>query len=96
MLSIGTLDQLYFALRVACGELLSAGRKLPIILDDPFASSDRRRLDNVLHLLKVLSGENQILLLTHDPYVLDWARGLASSNDASCLVHELPAPVEKP
>ena len=94
-LSIGTLDQLYFALRIACGELLSAGRKLPIILDDPFANFDRRRLDNVLKLLAKLAAENQILLLTHDPYTLDWARKLASSNSVSCVVHDLPGPMEE-
>lgn len=94
-LSIGARDQLYFALRIACGELLSAGRKLPIILDDPFASFDRRRLDNVLELLAVLANENQILLLTHDSYILEWARGLASSNRAPCIIHELLNPTER-
>ena len=93
-LSIGTLDQLHFALRIACGELLSAGQKLPLILDDPFANFDRGRLDNVLNLLGVLARENQILLLTHDPYVLDWAGDLASSGSVPCLVRELPGPTE--
>lgn len=94
-LSVGTLDQLYFALRIACGELLSAGRRLPIILDDPFVNFDRSRLDNVLGLLGALAGENQMLLLTHDPYILEWARNLASSSSVSCLVHELPGPMVK-
>lgn len=84
-LSIGALDQLYFALRIASGELLSAGRRLPLILDDPFASFDPARLDNALRLLESLAAENQILLMTHDPVILDWAKGLNSA----CLVHEL-------
>ena len=83
-LSIGALDQLYFALRVASGELLSAGRKLPLMLDDPFASFDPARLDNALRLLEALAAENQILLMTHDPVVLNWAKGLKG-----CLIHEL-------
>lgn len=94
-LSIGTLDQLYFALRAACGELLSAGRKLPLILDDPFVTFDRERLDNALNLLEVMARENQILVMTHDPYVLDWARDLASAGGVSCVVHELPGPGRK-
>lgn len=84
-LSMGTLDQLYFALRLGCGELLSAGRKLPVILDDPFPAFDRRRLDNALNLLKAVARENQVLLFTHDPYILGWAK----SGDVSCMVHEL-------
>jgi len=91
MLSIGTLDQMYFALRMACGELLSNNRKLPLILDDPFVAFDRRRLDNALDLLKALAEESQILLLTHDPYVLDWAQNLTSGG-VPVQIHELPGP----
>ncbi len=88
-LSIGTMDQLYLSLRLACGELLSAGRRLPIILDDPFASFDRGRVDSVLNLLERLASENQVLLFTHDPYILDWARSLAESKRVPCIVHDL-------
>ena len=91
-LSIGTLDQLYFALRLGCGALLSAGRRLPLVLDDPFASFDRPRLDNALTLLKVIARENQVLLMTHDPHILDWAREVSSAGDVPCAIRELPAP----
>lgn len=91
-LSLGTLDQLYFALRLGCGELLSAGRKLPIILDDPFAAFDRQRLDNALNLLKTVARENQVIILTHDPYILDWARSLTASGEIPCTVNELAPP----
>lgn len=91
-LSAGTLDQLYFSLRLSCGELLSSGRKLPIILDDPFANFDRERLTNVLSLIAALARQSQILLLTHDPYILDWAENLASAGDVPCVVHKLPKP----
>jgi uncharacterized protein YhaN len=91
-LSVGTLDQLHFSLRIVCGELLSAGRKLPIVLDDPFASFDRGRTDKVLDLLQVLAEDNQILVLTHDPYVLDWARGLSASGSVPCTISELSPP----
>lgn len=91
-LSVGALDQLYFALRLGCGELLSAGRRLPLVLDDPFASFDRPRLDNALGLLKVIARENQVLLMTHDPYILDWAREVSSAGEVPCAIRELPAP----
>lgn len=90
VLSIGTLDQLYFALRVACGKLLSMGRQLPLIIDDPFVSFDRGRLDSVLKLLKTLAAENQILLLTHDPYILDWIQENINASDVS--IHKLDGP----
>lgn len=95
-LSVGTLDQLYFALRLGCGELLSSGKRLPLILDDPFASFDRRRLDRALEMLKTIARENQVLLLSHDPHILDWAREAKSSKEIQCLIHELPAPKEQP
>ncbi|HEY3297275.1 MAG TPA: AAA family ATPase [Armatimonadota bacterium] len=91
-LSIGTIDQLYFSLRIACGELLSSDCRLPMILDDPFAAFDRERLANVLSLLAALSRERQIIMLTHDPYVLDWAKSISASGELRSLIHELPSP----
>lgn len=91
-LSLGTLDQLYLALRIACGELLSGQTELPVILDDPFAAFDQGRLENALELLTSLAGDTQILLMTHDQYVLDWARELESSKTLPCAVYELPPP----
>ncbi|MHB0998650.1 MAG: ATP-binding protein [Armatimonadota bacterium] len=87
-LSMGTMDQLYLSLRLACGELLSSGKKLPIILDDPFASFDHERLNNALDMLVTLASDNQILLLTHDPYTLEWAKSLQDS----CNIHILQGP----
>jgi len=88
-LSMGTLDQLYLSLRIACGELLSNGRRLPIILDDPFATFDRDRLDNALTLIAALSQESQLLLLTHDPYILDWAQNAPSLTKIPHQIHQL-------
>lgn len=87
-LSGGTNDQLYLALRMACGQLLSSGRRLPMIFDDPFASFDRNRLDSVLSIIAALSQENQFIILTHDPYILEWAR----AQESQCTIHELPTP----
>lgn len=89
ILSAGTLDQLYFALRLACGELLSAGRSLPMILDDPFVNCDFERLNNALKMMAGIAARSQILLMTHDRHVLDWARTLQAEGAVPCVVHEL-------
>ncbi len=89
IVSAGTLDQLYFALRLACGELLSAGRSLPVILDDPFVNCDRERLDSMLKMLTDISSRNQVLLMTHDRHILEWARGLQTEGRVPCTIHEL-------
>ena len=61
------------------------------MLDDTFVTFDRDRLGNALKLLEALAEESQILLMTHDPYVLDWARRL-SSEGFPLQIHELPGP----
>lgn len=91
-LSAGTLDQLYFALRLACGELLSSGRRLPLILDDPFVNCDLGRLRNALSMLADIASHGQVLLMTHDEHILDWAHSLQSEGKVPCAVHELVTP----
>ncbi|MGI6703738.1 MAG: ATP-binding protein [Clostridia bacterium] len=63
-LSGGTVDQLYFALRIAASELLSDGRKLPLILDDCFVQYDWHRLENAMVFLLEEARERQIILFT--------------------------------
>lgn len=60
--SYGTMNQIYFALRIASGELLSGGADLPLLLDEPFAMYDDARLKDAL---KFLAGYgHQIILFT--------------------------------
>lgn len=67
VLSGGTVDQLYFALRIAASEFLSGDRKLPLILDDCFVQYDWHRLENAFAYLLEESRERQIILFTcHD------------------------------
>lgn len=47
-LSRGTMEQIYFALRMASGELMCAGQDFPVILDDVFGMYDDERLAAVL------------------------------------------------
>ncbi len=50
-LSRGTLEQIYFALRMAAGDLFSPEEPFPVILDDVFGMYDEERLSGVLHWL---------------------------------------------
>lgn len=50
-LSRGTVEQIYFALRMAAGELLCGEEKLPVILDEVFGMYDEERLTAVLSWL---------------------------------------------
>lgn len=47
-LSRGTLEQIYFSLRMAAGELFCEEEKFPVILDDVFGMYDEERLTAVL------------------------------------------------
>ena len=48
----GTMQQIYFALRMAAAELLCGENRLPILLDEPFAFYDDKRLEAALRWLK--------------------------------------------
>ena len=63
LLSIGTIDQIYLALRVSMIDELSS-EKLPIIFDEVFAYCDDERLENILKFLNDISNDYQIILLT--------------------------------
>lgn len=65
LLSQGTADQLYLAVRLAiCEMVLPADRKSPLILDDALANFDDERLAAALDWLLVESTSRQILLFT--------------------------------
>ncbi len=50
-LSRGTLEQIYFALRMAAGELFCKEEPFPVILDDVFGMYDEERLAAALRWL---------------------------------------------
>lgn len=62
-LSGGTIDQFYFACRVAIADLVTGGG-LPLFLDDSFVQYDDLRLQHMLNLLLELGESRQIILLT--------------------------------
>ncbi|MFH0778805.1 MAG: AAA family ATPase [Candidatus Eisenbacteria bacterium] len=73
-ISTGARDQLHFCMRLAMTEELSGGKKLPLILDDPFVNFDDERLERVRHLLLdlVRRANTQVIIFTHNERHLGW------------------------
>lgn len=63
-LSLGTIDQFYFALRVSIIDVITNKNELPIILDDSFIQYDDERLERILNLLVDIGKDRQIILFT--------------------------------
>ncbi len=61
--SAGTRDAVYFAFRLAAGEMLSA-TPLPMVLDDPFTNLDPARKKAAEGLLQKAAEDRQILYFT--------------------------------
>lgn len=61
-LSAGTIDLLYFGLRLSVSEVLTEGKQLPLILDDAFVQYDDGRVAQALKLLN--QSNRQVLLFT--------------------------------
>jgi len=72
VLSRGTVDQLYFATRLALIDLLYRDAKPPLLLDDPFVKFDPERRSQALALCREIAQEHQVLLFTcseaYDPF----------------------------
>jgi uncharacterized protein YhaN len=60
-LSAGTIDQVYFALRLAVADLLLGKDEVPLLLDDSFALYDELRVKSAL---TKISERKQIILFT--------------------------------
>jgi DNA repair exonuclease SbcCD ATPase subunit len=81
-LSGGTLDQLYFALRLALSQLVGKeGVALPFLLDDTFVQYDHRRSKEGWQCLANLAQQNQILYFTCHREPLAFARADANIID---------------
>lgn len=68
-LSRGTAEQLYLAMRFALASEYSRQLALPIIMDDIFVNFDAARVDAVLHVMKQVSQQHQILMFTCHPHL---------------------------
>lgn len=60
-LSAGTIDQVYFALRLAVSDLLLGKNNMPLILDDSFALYDDKRIKSAL--MKI-ADRSQVLIFS--------------------------------
>jgi hypothetical protein len=63
-LSRATQDQFYICARFALVNLITEGKRPPLLLDDPFVNFHQKRLERTIPLLQELAKENQILLFT--------------------------------
>lgn len=61
-LSVGTMDQLYFAIRIAVANLIYGENVMPLLFDDSFALYDDERTQSVLNYLSNRKG--QVLIFT--------------------------------
>ncbi|HHY45184.1 MAG TPA: AAA family ATPase [Firmicutes bacterium] len=75
-LSGGTVDQCYFALRVAIAEAITKKDEIPFFLDDSFVQYDDTRLAGALEILASLAKRHQILLFSCHGREEDVARRL--------------------
>ena len=53
-------------------DLLSGNTNLPLILDDPFHNFDEPRLKKTIDIIKQISKNKQIILISHRPYHQDF------------------------
>jgi exonuclease SbcC len=74
-LSQGTTEQVYLLLRIALAEhLTKEGEATPLILDDVTVQSDGVRTARILETLHDVARHHQVILLSQEDDVLDWAR----------------------
>ena len=64
LFSGGTIDQMYFSLRLAITDMLFKDGKVFLILDQPFIQYDSERKERAMKLLENLSTKRQILLFS--------------------------------
>ncbi len=68
--SKGTLQQLFFAYRLAVIEAVDPNGQMPLLLDETFINWDKDRFKETLSILKEVSEKRQILFFTcHEAYV---------------------------
>ena len=64
-LSVGTVDQMYLALRIALVQTIEKeSEKLPLILDEVLSQYDETRSMNTIRMLEEISKERQIIFFT--------------------------------
>lgn len=87
-MSDGTVDQLYFALRLAAVEKrCTEGEPLPFIVDDVLVQFDDDRGAGALHVLADLASHTQVILFTHHKQVSQLGEAITAR--AGVVVHKI-------
>lgn len=75
-LSLGAREQIYLLLRMSVVEhLTKPGEVCPLILDDITTQCDGERTSAILGMLHEVSRRRQVILLSQESDVLEWAEG---------------------
>lgn len=83
LLSAGTVDQVYLAVRLAASEILMEGKeKLPLLLDEIFAQFDDERVKSALEFFYKNYSGRQILLFTCKEREVELAREIYGQSAA--------------
>ncbi|HXM18839.1 MAG TPA: AAA family ATPase [Candidatus Tumulicola sp.] len=78
LLSSGTREQLYLALRAAIAQALGSGERVPLLLDDALAHADETRQRSAIRHLAALAAQGQqIIVLTQREGLVEAARDLS-------------------
>lgn len=76
-LSGGTIDQIYFAMRLSAVALMERGKEtIPLLLDEPFSQYDEERARHALLLLKETSISRQVFFFTCRQRELEMAQNI--------------------
>jgi len=75
-LSQGARDQFYISLRLAIADLVGVGQVVPLVFDDPFLTTDQKRLANIAVALQNLG--RQCLLLSHSDTLQGWGQAVGT------------------
>lgn len=71
-LSRGTIDQIYFLVRLGFLKLITENKNIPIILDDPFVTADAHRKESLREVVNEIAKQHQVILFTNDYDYSDW------------------------
>jgi exonuclease SbcC len=83
LLSQGTTEQIYLALRMAMAlHLTPDDEPCPLIFDEVTVQSDAPRTEAMLRTLHGLSASHQVILFSQEQHVLDWAERHVTDRDS--------------
>ncbi len=81
-LSQGTIDQVFFALRLAAADMMSREVQLPLLLDDPFVNFDDERYRLAIGLMGEIAKTRQVLYFTSRRHIHDDLKQYINEHDA--------------